>query len=172
MDETKKGLLGLVWVVLLFLIVASAFLLLYDFPKKFEIEYPAMEYREGDPASGQATTIKIKGTLTRPILSDPTFHGQFIIDKYEMTKTFDVIDIVFSKEMTDGVGALSYNFTKNGEVDLQMFGAIWISDNFDQLTILVNEPIGGERKTAKNLRISAPAKTYDEAMLVNKLLTD
>lgn len=165
---TNKKLNILLPLIVLIIIITCAFVLFYDFPQEIDVQYPAMEYRKGDKSSVQATTIEIKGRLSRPLFRDPIFKGEFIIDKYGFTKSYELIDIVFYKNIQNGLGSLTYTTIINGRPIIQSFGSIWISGNFDELKILVYEPIEAENKSSTDLRLIAPAKTYDEARLIDQ----
>jgi hypothetical protein len=169
MPKSKVNVRGLITGLIL-LIGISIFILMYDFPKTIDVMYPAMEYRLNKPESGETTKIKIKGTLTQPLFRDPIFNGVFIIDKYDSTKNYELIDIVFNKKTLNGMGALTYVNYDKGDVDLDTFGAIWIDGKFELLSIQVFEPVDVEQKTAKDLRITAPVTNYNQAMLINKNL--
>lgn len=168
MNMTNKKLNILLPLIVLIILTTCAFVLFYDFPQEIDVQYPAMEYREGDKSSAQATTVKIKGRLSRPLFHDPIFKGEFIIDKYNFTKTYELMDIVFYKHIRNGWGSLTYTTVNNGQPIIQSFGSIWISRNFDELKILVYEPIETENKSSTDLRLMAPAKTYDEARLIEQ----
>lgn len=172
MNMTNKKLKILLLSIVLIIVITCAFVLFYDFPQEIDVQYPAMEYRKGDKSSVQATTVKIKGKLSRPLFRDPVFKGEFNIDKYDFTKSYDLIDIVFYKNIRNGLGSLTYTTINNGRPIIRSFGSIWISGNFDELKILVYEPIEAESKSSTDLRLIAPAKTYDEARLIDKHLTD
>jgi len=122
--------------------------------------------------SAKATTITIRGKLSRPLFRDAQFSGAFVIEKYDFTKTYKLMDIVFYKHIRNGWGSLIYTDVVNGKPILQMFGSIWISGTFDKLKIFVYEPLGADNKSSANLRIVAPAKTYDEAVSINQTLGD
>ncbi len=170
MGQRKIKIKHIIFGGIIFVISMLTFLFSYDFPKKIILEFPAVEYREGEPLSAELTTIIVNGNLTRPIYGKSAFEGQFIIDKYEFTKTYDLIGTFLFDDISfaNNVGYLNYFGVVKGEPIIEQFGTIWLSDDFDQLTILVNEPVGEEQKNAGYLRISAPAENYDEAMLINE----
>ncbi|MBW5447617.1 hypothetical protein GE107_16285 [Cohnella sp. CFH 77786] len=161
----QKKLLLTLSTISIILIAAGAFVLLYNFPKTIDIEYPAIEYLEDDPLTAQATTIRIQGTLSRPLFRNATFHGKFIIDKYDFTKTYWLMDVV----MRNGWGWLTYANTTNGDTTLQSLGSIWMSGDFDKLKIVVHEPVSGEYTKPSVIRISAPAKNYYEALSIDQI---
>lgn len=94
---------------LILLLLISLPVFLYDYPKKISIEYPAIEYAEGKPENSIETSIKIDGILKQPILGNRTFSGRIIIDNYEYTEHYDLIDITFYNKVQDGMGTLSYS---------------------------------------------------------------
>lgn len=142
----------------------SAFLYLYNFPRQIDIAYPAIEYRAGEPQSAVTTTVTIKGILNKPLFRAPSFHGQFIVDKYEYTKTYQLWDIEFYQDV------LFYHASVKGKIAHEPLGSLFTTDNFAQLNIMVAEPTDGTQRSSGNLRISAPANNYEEAMEINKNL--
>jgi hypothetical protein len=163
MNITKVYVLGMV------VLSVCVFLLLYDYPKKLDLTYPAVEFRTGDVNSADITSIKIKGKLRKPLFGNRQFIGEIIIDKYDMTKSYSLIGFELS---TNNIGLLSYGNTRNGESLLDMFGAIYLSKDFESLTIELNEPVGGEQKARKNLVIAAPATHYDDALAIYQSLVN
>ncbi|MGO4349715.1 hypothetical protein AB4Z45_29950 [Paenibacillus sp. MCAF9] len=160
--EPPKGRLKVIMLcAALPLVAVSAFLFIYNFPKKIDLEYPALEYRVGKPESGEVTTIKVKGTIYKPLFRDPSFHGQFIINKYDYTKNYQLRDIDFYQDL------LFYHQNENGTSVHKPLGYLMISDNFAQMNIYVNENMNDNQLIGKDLRISAPAKNYEEAMRIN-----
>ncbi len=141
--------------------------MLYDFPKTVDIEYPAIEYR--DKSSATKTMITIKGTLARPIFRNVSFSGKIVIDKYEFTKTYELIDIAFYKNIKQG--SMVYTTIKNGKPVLEILGTIRMSGEFDKLNISVGEKLGTKTEFSTNLKISAPAKSYDEALSISQSFT-
>ncbi|RUT33580.1 hypothetical protein EJP77_08015 [Paenibacillus zeisoli] len=164
----SQKLKGWLLVPIPFLIAMLGFLILYDFPKEVDIHYPAVEYRSGDQSSSTSTNIRIKGTLSRPFWRDSRFSGQIIIDSYPFTKSYDLIDIEFNKKILNGIGTLSYTQILNGKPDLQMLGTIWISGDFDKLNIWGIRKAGAAGPSSIPI-ISAPARTNEEAVSINRL---
>jgi hypothetical protein len=167
--QTSNNWLKVVISCVVSLLVVSSFLFLYDFPKKIDIEYPAMEYRVGKPESAEATTIKIKGTVRNPLFrGEPTFHGQFIVDKYDYTKKLIVWDMFMDRP------ELLYADNLEGTPVHRHLGYLTFADRFSRLNIVVAEELSKTkemyREIYKDLRISAPAKNYEEAMKINKEL--
>lgn len=150
------------------LIAAGGFVLIYDFPEKIVVEYPAIEYRVGDNTSASTTHIRVEGTLTHPLFRNQKFKGKIVIDKYKFTEKFSLFDIEFNKNTRKGMGSLTYTDPLNATI--QMLGPIWISGDFKKINIWVAEPVGSQDQHTTDLRISAPANSYEEAIEINKLL--
>ncbi|WP_163538449.1 hypothetical protein [Gracilibacillus sp. YIM 98692] len=148
----------------------TCFLYFYPFPTKINEEFSAIQYRVGKPDSAEKTTVKINGTLQRPLFRNRTFKGEFMIDNYEFTKNYNLIELTFHQNTRNGIASLVYTTVEDGKPILESFGAMWISEDFEELNIVVLEPIGESRKTGTDLRISAPANSYEEAMEINKKL--
>lgn len=163
-EKTKRRLIVMISSIVILFAAASAFLYLYDFPKKIDLEFPAMEYRVGKPDSGEATTIKVTGTLKKPLFRKPTFRGQFIVDKYDYTKKYQIWEIENYRDI------LFYYGNNKGSIFQKPLGYLVISENFAQMNIVVFEEVNDNSPSFKDLRISAPARNYEEAMKVNKEL--
>jgi hypothetical protein len=160
----KKVVIFSIFILLCF----GGFLLFYNYPKTIDIEYPAVEAHINNPASMQKTTIKIKGTLYRPLFKDKSFKGQLLIEKYDFTKNNALTNIIFSKDIRNSFGSLVYSNLINGRSTLDSLGAIWISGDFDKVKIWVYEPIDAEKKQSTDLTICAPAQTFEEALSISK----
>jgi hypothetical protein len=172
LENTKKKLLVLLKIILFMIIAAGLFTWLYKFPQTIDLEYPAIEYRVDDKLSVQERTIRIKGTLSHPMFRNASFKGEFIIDKYDFTKTYDLVEMIFHKDIKNGWSSLTYNDVQNGQPILKSVGSIEISGDFDKLNIQVYEPLNAQSKSATDLRISAPSKKYDEAFSINQMFKD
>ncbi|MFE7062000.1 hypothetical protein ACFVAD_07595 [Sutcliffiella sp. NPDC057660] len=159
----------IVFAGVLLLLLSFVFLVFYDFPKKIDLDYPAYEYNSNQPEYGEETRIKLQGVLKRPIFSDEVFSGKIIIDKYQETAEYELIDVGFHSE--NGMGSLSYTNTSNGELELNLFGVIWKSDDFDMVNIMLNNP-NSQSSEEIHLRISAPANNYNEAERIEGNLID
>ena len=153
---------GKIFWTICFLAVVSLFLYFYDFPQKIDLAYPAVEYRVGVPDSAEQTAIRIKGIIKRPLFRKPTFHGHFIVDKYEYTGRFELWPIDLH------VSPLLYPGNDKGKPFMETLGALYIEGSFTKLNIWVFEQISETYRGTDNLRISAPADNYEEAMLINK----
>jgi hypothetical protein len=172
MENSNKMLFVLLKIIFFMIIAAGLFTWLYKFPKTIDVEYPAIEYRVGDKLSVQETTIKIKGTLSRPMFRNASFKGEFIIDKYDFTKTYELVEMIFHKDIKNGWCSLTYYDVQNGQPILKSVGSIEISGDFDKLNIQVYEPLNAQSKSTTDLRISAPSKKYDEALAINQMFKD
>lgn len=58
----------------------------YSFPKEIRVEHQALKFVEGDPNSAETITVKIEGTMYRPIFKQHSFEGNIEIEGYEFTK--------------------------------------------------------------------------------------
>ncbi|WP_169088521.1 hypothetical protein [Paenibacillus sp. PL91] len=155
---------------MLLIVIAAGFVLLYDFPEKIAVEYPAIEYRVGDSTSVSTTEIRIEGTLTRPLFRNHEFKGRIVVDKYKFTEEYTLFDVDFNKNTRNEMGSLTYTDPINATI--QMLGPIWISGDFKKINIWVAEPVGSQAQQTTDLRISAPANSFEEAIAINKLLSE
>jgi hypothetical protein len=147
------------------------FISIYDFPKKIDSEYSAVEFQVGNPESAEVTKIKIIGTLTDPFFGESTFKGDIIIDTYDFTKSYKLMDFIFpGEDFTTKAGTLSYTSIKDGKPVGEMLGLILKSGDFKQLAILVNREKPEENFPKKV--ISAPATNYEEALEIYEKLKE
>ncbi|NIK23723.1 hypothetical protein [Paenibacillus lupini] len=163
---------GIVFLILL----AAAGLIVwqYDFPKKINLTYPAVEFRAGDPSSVDKTTVTIKGTLHRKLFHEERkFTGQIEITKYEATKE-RMDPIIFSKVINNGGGFLNYigaDYKPNGATKRLYtigMGSIWKVGEFESMKLLLFEPVGESEGATKDLKIMAPATDYESALALDR----
>lgn len=169
MNSLKKWIVGFALGILLICTAVTIFLIYYDFPREINLEYPAMEYRVGDPSTAESISVRINGTLSRPLFRDAVFNGEMVFDKYEFTHTQRLMEVVFNQELRNGLSSVYYHRIFDGKPELTGFAMMWIAGDFEQLNLIIFEPIG-EPGIATDLRISAPAQTYDEAILIDEYL--
>lgn len=162
--------------IVLFLLLAAAGLIVwkYDFPKKINLTYPAVEFRAEDPSSVDKTTITIKGTLHRKLWRNESFSGQIEIAKYEVTKS-RMAPLIFHKDINNGWGVLTYFdevYKTTGAIkssNIVMLSSIWKIDEFESIKLLLNEPVGQSPSQGKDLEIMAPATDYESALALDRL---
>jgi hypothetical protein len=178
--QRKNERLHRIWmpirtVMLIILYMAAVFGLMVGIsgiPKKIDVVYPAVEYREEDESYLEHTTITIKGKLYTRWFSDPKFVGRISIDEYDFTKTYEGFDIKFYKDdFWRGRGSLSYLTIIDGNPIIESVGSIWMDGAMDKVNIWVYEPITGDSKSTKDFFISAPAATREEAAAITKQLS-
>ncbi len=64
------------------------------------------------------------------------------------------------------MGTLAYTTIVDGEITLEMLGAILLSDDFDSFIITL--PENQELEISMEKRISAPASSYEEAKTIEE----
>ena len=142
------------------------FFLFYSFPTAIDLDYPAIEYRNDEPGQAEVTRIWIKGTLRRPLFRDGSFHGSIVIDKYEFTRAFRLFDVHLSQWDDTVMGVLTYSPVQDVLLPLRTLGPLWISGDFERLEI---HHARGENGSLPYI-LSAPARTYEEALLNKQLM--
>lgn len=157
----KTFLIATIITIVFFAIVAIS-----GIPKEIDKQYTAVMYRENEVGKIDKTSITVKGKLYKKLFSDTRFIGKIVISRFGYTKNYELCDVIFHKAVKDGYGSLIYDTTMNGAPKLETLGLIWIEGDFEKLTILVGEPILSENKSYKNLIISAPAETKEEAIKI------
>ncbi|GLX68749.1 hypothetical protein [Paenibacillus glycanilyticus] len=160
--------------LLMLLAIAILIVCKYDFPKKINLTYPAIEFRPGNQASVDKTAITLKGTLHRKLFRDQRFTGEIEITKYEVTKA-RMMPIVFNKNINNGWGVTVYlNDTYDAdsgavqEMNIVQLSSIWKTGDFDSMKFLLFEPVGADSGQGKDLQIMAPATDYDSAMALDQ----
>ncbi|MDG0808703.1 hypothetical protein [Cohnella rhizosphaerae] len=162
------------WFVIPLLIAAGIFGYKYHFPKRISADYPAIEYRIGNPASAERTTIHVKGKLYRPLYRDPYFKGRIAIDKYDFTGSSDysMYPITFTSDLLNGWGSLGYNAYLDRTIKMEMLGVLWQHDDMKALKISIYEPVRASQKETKDLTLIAPADHIDTAMALERKFSD
>lgn len=155
----KKNLLVLILIVS---IVGVLFCIEYSFPKAINVTYPAIQFRPGDADSATSVSLSIKGTLHRPLFRNQYFSGRIAVDKYDYSK-YHMQDITFHRDIRNGWGNIVYFDDKPSGFT---FGFVWKNGAFDNVKILMNEPVGPGKDGGiiKDQQIVAPAKDYQSAL--------
>lgn len=161
MNQAKKYL----WIVIVIAFIVTCFILLYQFPKRIDQQYSAFEYKAGDAVNGESVNVTIAGTVKRPLFRDQVFSGRIILDKYDFTATYELIDVGFFHSERGHIGSLTYTTVIGSKPELVLFGMIASNDDLDTFTIIVNQ--NDALQIEKQLRISAPATNYNEAIEID-----
>lgn len=149
-------------------------------PKKIDVVYPAVEFRAEEAGYFDHTTVTIKGKLYTRLFSDPKFVGRLSIDKYDYTKTYEARNIIFYDDIWGGnlhystiiSNQTSPNSAPEVQIVMESLGTILIEGDMDKVNIWVFEPIIGDSKSTKDLFISAPATTREEAVVITQQLSN
>ncbi|SFA90263.1 hypothetical protein SAMN05216312_102138 [Cohnella sp. OV330] len=162
------------WIVIPLLIAAAIFGYKYHFPKRIAADYPAVEYRTGEPSSAEHTAIHVKGKLYRPLFRDRYFKGRIAIDKYDFTASADytMFTVKFNSDVLNGWGSFGYSAYLNRTIKMEMLGAIWQHDDMKELKFTISEPIGASEKQWKGLTLIAPADTIEEAVAIEQAFSE
>ncbi len=153
----------------LLLALSIVVLLLSCIPKTIDINYPAVQYSQDDPTIVKNINITMKGKLYKPLFFNSKYVGTCIIEGYDFTKDYQLIDIKF-KNRNSGLGILSYStILTDGTPEIKQIGDIWLSQSINKLNIFGVAPKDiGINGSFESVIISAPANTLDEA----KRITD
>lgn len=150
------------------------FFLFYSFPTAIDLDYPAIEYRNDQTGQAQEARIWIKGTWKRPLFRNGSFHGSIMIDKYEFTRAFQLLDVPLTQWDNTVMGVLTYEPVQEGLtygplrnlLTLRTLGPLWIWGDFERLEI---HHARGENGPLPYI-LSAPARTYEEALLNKQMM--
>ncbi|WP_152394280.1 hypothetical protein [Paenibacillus guangzhouensis] len=148
-------------------IITTLILVFYQFPKKVDLVSPAVSFYENDPSSIKNTSIRISGTLNRPLFQQHIFKGTVTIDDLEFTKANGTLD-TYVLDKNNGIhsGNLVYHKpSKPGEI--VTVSMIWFDDDFEHINIVSN---WGENKKLSLLIVSG--SSYEEAIDTQKKMRD
>lgn len=150
--------------ILITIILAIISYVYYTFPRKFEKEYDAIEYRLGNLEYEKTFSVKINGWYTRKIFTNDYFQGSINIGDIKLSRL---------KLSIDGIEPLIGLNESTSKPD--SFGTIYIGKEFKEFTISVYEE--GDKPGSKQwngkdgLMISAPSVNRKKALdLSNKLM--
>ena len=145
-------------------IITVIFLRFYQFPKKIDIEVPAVSFYENDLSSTKQTSIKVSGVLYQPLFRQHIFKGKITIDSFEFTKEKDTLDTyVLDKINGINMGNLVYYEPSKLRESFDSIGIIWFDDSFEHINI-------GTRLGENNNKIYyiVSGSSYNEAMDTQK----
>ncbi len=158
----KKYIKFIVCVLIIILIILCA---TYFAPQNYSKVYNGIRYKLGNPEYEESVTIKMDGQHTKNIFSKNEFKGTIFIhdDKYSN------LDIKWDQGEEGNISYWEGN-------SFNTYGFIYISKNFEEITICVYE-YDNINKSAKHwsssegLVISVPANNREEALMItNKLM--
>ncbi|NIK70640.1 hypothetical protein [Paenibacillus sp. BK720] len=161
--------------IVLFIVLALAGLIVwkYDFPKKINRSYPAVEFRPGNPSTVDKTTVTVKGTLHRKLFRNQQFTGSIKVAKYKLT-TARMFPVTFNKDIKEGWGSVTYfneQYRATGAIStgtLIGFTSVWKKVEFESVKLLLFEPVGTGQGQGKDLQILAPATDYNSALALSE----
>ena len=136
-------------------------------PRNINVEYPAIRYPESGSDVVQ-TSVVIKGKLSRPLFSSPTFKGTIIIEDYNFTKEDRLLSLKFGKDFEESNDLVYESYDANtGYLDMKGVGYIWILGNMDKICIWGAAPENvGATGDFEEVIISAPAETKEDAVQI------
>lgn len=153
---------------MLIAIGVTVFLSFYNFPKRVDISYPAVEFELGDSKIDK-TTVKINGILKRPLFRSHTFEGHVMVDKYQLSEE-NVETKQFEMGKEKGVYSFSTPPESNWDDGILVLSeeefstTVWTDKAFENFVFYVNA------NESDNAHLSAPAITYEEAVQIYKTI--
>jgi len=127
----------------------------YNQPEHIEYKYNGIKYQAGNPQNVETINIEIKGKYVK----------ELFVKEVEFFGTIKVGEKVFS------CNPIKFNRDKMGE--LKSYGTIYVSDEFEKLTIEILEPThngGYSFSLRKGWLISAPCNSRKEAIEISNAL--
>ena len=155
--------------LVLLLLLTFAFVSLYPFPKPIDVERTAIIFTEDDPASAIPTTLKIRGTLHRPLFAQDKFSGKLTIAALSFTEEDETLDVIVTKkEHGINMGSLWYQ-GKSSPQNVSQPSLIWFDNDFNELSIWMSSNwLDNENKNS--FLVTAP--TYDQALAIQKSMSE
>lgn len=149
----------------LILLAGFLFMYIYPFPKEIHVHHQALKFFEGNPKSAETITVKIEGTLYRPIFKQHSFEGNIEIEGYDFTKPNKASMKLFVSEKENGVYWGSILYTK-GTSPLEVEGpvAILFNEDFNQVSLVSSLISENKEKSSENTIIVIGANKYEEAV--------
>ncbi|CAM4475374.1 hypothetical protein [Paenibacillus tarimensis] len=139
-------------------------------PIKVDAERAAVSFIANDPSSTEPTTIKIKGTLYRPLFKQHKFIGTITIDGFEFTKTNPTFDL-FVNQRDGGInmGVLAYYLSKKPHT-INYSGFMYFDKDFEMINIASEASWRGGTEPG-NLFI-VTAENYEQAIQVQNQMRE
>lgn len=130
----KKAIILISSVLVVVLIGAGLFLYNYNFSEKVNVERTAVVFTLNDSSSAKSTSIKVNGTLYKPLFRQNKFIGTFTIDAYDFTKDQDVNLFITQRNKDINMGSLFY-LDPSPPHNIKQYGLIWFDDKFENINI-------------------------------------
>lgn len=147
------------------LLIGILFMCLYSFPKGIHVDHQALNFFEGNPKSAETITVKIEGTLYRPIFKQHSFEGNIEIEGYDFTKPNKASMKLFVSEKENGVYWGSILYTKETSPP-EIVGpvAILFNEDFNQVSLVSSLISENKEKSNENTMIVIGSNKYEEAV--------
>lgn len=169
-ENRRNYIMKSIIVFLSVIIIVGLFTSIFGVKRSIDEEYKAIQFRTNDLTEMEHTTIEIKGKLHKGIFKKPKFVGSIVIGLYEFTKRYELNNLTFTEYDKGYYGYLSYHANINGKADQKIMGDILISEDFKEIVIYVVEQTGSNEQLLKELIISAPSQTLNEAIEIYERL--
>lgn len=164
--KRKKFLKSLLVLLGLIMIAVAIFLFNYDFPKRIDVERTAVVFKLTDPDSAKKTSIKIAGTLYKPLFKQHKFIGNFIIDDYDFTKEQEFTFYITDRKKEINMSALFY-LEASPPHDIENNSLIWFDDQFENINIWPSKDWIEQDST-----YIATGNSYEQAIEVQNMMRD
>ncbi|MDM5276555.1 hypothetical protein ACN9MH_19940 [Paenibacillus silvae] len=153
-------------VIVILGIVTAIFLYFYKFPKEINIISPAVSFYENDPSSVEGTTIKVSGTLYRPLFQQHVFEGSVTIDNLDFTKKNETLDTyILDRKNGINMGNLVYH-KPSTPGEFLTSSMIWFDDTFEHVNI------ASDWGQNKKLFFIVSASSYEEGIDAQRKMRD
>ncbi|WP_172200388.1 hypothetical protein [Saccharibacillus qingshengii] len=151
--------------ILICLALIIVFLSVYNFPKKVDVSREALSMTD---KKEEKVSVKVDGTLYRPIFKEWSFSGKISIESYPYTKNHDMMVLKITQRNKGINGSTLAYLSSESNPDL---GAdIKFNNDFSVFNILTTTELrdGKVNREADIVSITYPAKNYEEAVQTQK----
>lgn len=155
----------------LVLLCIASFCYLYKFPKEINVNRTAVSFIENDASSVTDTTIKVNGTLYRPVFRQHYFVGKVTIDGYDFTENDSTFNIYITiRKNGINMGALNYQ-NQHKPFDFTQQSLMYFDDDFTNINICASTKWWGSDENGKSLYIVTESN-YEQAVDIQKAMRE
>lgn len=156
-----KKIVRIVIIIIIICVIGSG--AYYAIPRKVNLTYDGIRYRIGDQLQEEKVLISINGIYKKRFHNTDFFKGHITVDKVVLDATKNETGLFIG-------GPSRMIGYKDKENRTFVYGEIFVGNNFDTLTICVQEKLQGWNSDT-GIMISAPAKNrIDGLQISNELM--
>ncbi|KMK75789.1 hypothetical protein [Alkalihalobacillus pseudalcaliphilus] len=169
MQSNKRiVIIATITIISLFVLI----ILFYGIPKEISKNFIAYEFIPNETNSGEEVNVQMEGVYRNPVVGNAIFTGNMVINKYDLTESYEMLDLNFDSVFYENMATLTYISVIDGKPKLELYGSVWLVDrDFVHLIITLNE--NAKLGIKDGTKVVIPAKDYNEAFdLYNNLIAE